>query len=186
MVYIDFEPDGCVFTQRHPNLFRCTQCVVFEREYGPSVYTEQASDPGGKPRVTNVATLQMVVIHISGRRRSSQTYIKHSVNTRKESNIITGKAKSRRTSSKQTLSRRSSRMGMRTRWRERPSVQHIVLRTHVQGDLQVVVFLEVIRLRAANVANILGQPDDRQWSEQFWGIQDPRHLLCVVRERQRR
>lgn len=62
----------------------------------------------------------------------------------------------------------------------------VVLRPHVERDLQVVVPLQVERLRAADPASVVGQPYHRWRREELGGVQDASHFLCVIRERERR
>lgn len=62
----------------------------------------------------------------------------------------------------------------------------VVLGPHVERDLQVVVPLQVERLRAADPTSIVGQPYHWRRRKELGGVQDASHLLCMVCERERR
>src|SRR6266852_3243606 len=49
-----------------------------------------------------------------------------------------------------------------------------------------VELLQVLHLCSGNTHVVTWQPDNRQWHDEFWREQGPRHLLCVVSKRQRR
>ena len=63
---------------------------------------------------------------------------------------------------------------------------HIVLRTHVNHNFQAMIVLQVLRFCSSDASAVIGQPDDGRRRNQLWREEDPRHLLRMARERQRR
>ncbi len=63
-------------------------------------------------------------------------------------------------------------------------MEHILLRTDIQRYPEVMMSLQVERLRATDATHIVGQPNHRRWCEQLRCIEDPGHLLRMVREGQ--
>jgi hypothetical protein len=65
-------------------------------------------------------------------------------------------------------------------------VCHVVRAAHVERHLQVVVLLQIHRLGARDAGRIVREPDNRRRRDELRCVQDARHLLRVVGERQRR
>ena len=63
---------------------------------------------------------------------------------------------------------------------------HIVLRTHLDHSLQAMIVLQVLRLSSRDARVIIRQPDDGRRCNQLGREEDPRHLLRMAGERQRR
>ena len=67
-----------------------------------------------------------------------------------------------------------------------PPQNHIVVRSHFDHRLQPVELLEVPRFCPGNARVVTWQPHDGRRRDELRRKQDARHLLRMVRKRQRR